>query len=302
MCYRQSLKRRSSRWDQEVPQKCQRIDDSVEFIHSQGDPDQKNTEDSLLSEVQHSVVPLNSHFKDSATVEAERSISDQLLTDEQDKIKAKISCEKETDCKQAVKASQQHSVKIDETDVESVSQENTVADIKGRHFDEEGFSCLSKVEQDPNRSVTEIVKEDEKGRSLPGERKIFCGKARYSPQSSSSEHNSRKAIQWLTHDQKVALVRTTFLQLKVNFSVFSLSVLFSLIRETSEILAIKFHTDDIDTENDLINAWGVNYILRVPGEALNRYEAFIREMRLFHFSYTNVNKTDKTQSCLRSKR
>ena len=297
MCYRQPLKRRSSRWDQEVPKKCQRIDESAEFIHLQGDPDQKHREDSLSSEVLHPVFPLNSHFKDSAAVQADCSISDQLLNDEQDMIKVTILCEKEIYCKPTMEARKQHSVKIDETGVERVSQENT-ADIKGTHFDEEGFSSLSKVEQDPNRSVTEIEKEDEKGRSLPDERKIFCGKARYSPQSSSSEHNSRKAIQWLTHDQKVALVRTTFLQLKVNFSVFSLHVLFSLIRETSEILAIKFHSDGNDTVNDLINVLGVYLILRVPGEALNRYEAYIREMRLFHFSYNNVNKTDKTPKVL----
>ena len=42
------------------------------------------------------------------------------------------------------------------------------------------------------------------------------------------------------------------------------------------------------TVNDLINARGVYLMLGVLGGALNRYEAFIRERRIFHF---NVNET-----------
>ena len=38
------------------------------------------------------------------------------------------------------------------------------------------------------------------------------------------------------------------------------------------------------TVNDLINARGVYYILGVLGGAFNRYEAFIREGRLFQFN------------------
>ncbi len=44
--------------------------------------------------------------------------------------------------------------------------------------------------------------------------------------------------------------------------------------------------------NDLINTRGIYKILGILGEALNRYEAFIREGRLFHFNCNNVNKTN----------
>ena len=55
------------------------------------------------------------------------------------------------------------------------------------------------------------------------------------------------------------------------------------------------------TENYLINARGVYFILGVLGKALNRYEAFIRERRLFHSNRNNPTKQIRRVVCSRSK-
>ena len=48
--YRQSLKRCSSRWDQDTPKKHQRIEESGEIDHTPGEHIQERTEERLVSD------------------------------------------------------------------------------------------------------------------------------------------------------------------------------------------------------------------------------------------------------------
>ncbi|KAL9952504.1 hypothetical protein ACROYT_G039771 [Oculina patagonica] len=80
-------------------------------------------------------------------------------------------------------------------------------DDKGTYFDREGFSSSSGGVQDPNRFVIETEKVVETRRITTDKQEIFCGKA-------STDQNPRKAIQWLTHDQKVALIKSVCSKLR----------------------------------------------------------------------------------------
>ena len=55
--YRQSLKRCSSRWDQESPKKHQRIEESGEIVHTPGEHIQERTGEGLASDNCQQMLP-----------------------------------------------------------------------------------------------------------------------------------------------------------------------------------------------------------------------------------------------------
>lgn len=67
ICYRQSLKRGSSRWDQETPQKYQRIEESAELDLTTSDPLQGGKGELLSSDNCQPILPRTGEW-DNATL------------------------------------------------------------------------------------------------------------------------------------------------------------------------------------------------------------------------------------------
>lgn len=179
------LKRRSSRWDQETPKKCQRIEESAKLDQSQGDPNQENKEDSLLSEVCNPILLHSEQFdtKDSSSVQEEHANSDPLSVNKETKTqhaenRIVLLYENEINCSPAVSARNQLSVKLDdETDFLSVASHSSL-DMKGTHSDKGTLSSPFGEGRDPKGFVLTENGNEVDTRSSGDERDTLCNKAR----------------------------------------------------------------------------------------------------------------------------
>lgn len=155
--YRPGLKRRSSRWDQETSKRYKRTGESAKPDQSQGNPNQENKEDSLLSEERNPISLYYEEFgmKDSSSVQEEHTTSDPLLVNKEAKTQQAenrivLVHENETNCSAAVRARNQPSVKLDnETDFLRVSRYSSV-DMKGTQRETETLSSPFGEGQGPN--------------------------------------------------------------------------------------------------------------------------------------------------------
>lgn len=179
------LKRRSSRWDQEASKRYKRIGESAKLGQSQGEPNQENKEESLLSEERNPISLHHEEFgtKESSSEQEEHTTSDPLSVNKRTKTQPAenrivLVHGNEINCSPAVSTRNQLSVKLDnETDFLRVSSHSSL-DMKGTHSENEFFPSPFGEGRDPNGiSVTANDNGVDK-RSSADERETLCEKAR----------------------------------------------------------------------------------------------------------------------------
>lgn len=184
--YRPVLKRRSSRWDQDISKRYKRTDESAKLGQPQGDPNQENNEDSLLSEECNLISLHHQEFgtKDSSSVQEEHTTSDPRSVNKQAKTQQAenrrvLVHENEVNCGAAVGVRNQLSVKLDnETDFLRVSNKSSLY-MKGTRSERETLSSPFGEALDPNGIG--LTTENGNGvdkRSSADERETLCEKAR----------------------------------------------------------------------------------------------------------------------------